>query len=79
MGRSRILSYRIEYFSPEWPRNSLGWLVFADDIAAHTNFYTVNSLQSDTYYLFIIRARNEQGYGAPSPASELVKTLCKYF
>jgi hypothetical protein len=74
-GRTKIISYRIEYFSPEWPRNSLGWVVLADDITAHTNFYTVNNLQSDTYYLFIVRARNEQGYGAPSPVSDLVKTL----
>jgi hypothetical protein len=25
-GRTKIISYRIEYFSPEWPRNSLGWV-----------------------------------------------------
>lgn len=75
VGRSRIISYRIEYFSPEWSRNSLGWVILADDIPAHKNLYTVNNLQSDTYYLFIVRGRNEQGYGAPSPVSDLVKTL----
>lgn len=75
-GRSKLVAYRIEYFSPEWSRNSLGWVILVDDIPAHTNFYTVSSLQPDTYYLFIVRARNEQGYGPPSPVSDLVKTLC---
>ena len=54
MGRSRILSYRMEYFSPEWPRNSLGWLVFADDIAAHTNFYTAYNLIHIIYLLYVL-------------------------
>ncbi len=34
----------------------------------------MNNLQPDTYYTFVVRARNDQGHGPPSPASDLIRT-----
>lgn len=70
-GHSPIRSYIIEYFSPEWP-NQNGWVTLAEDIVQTT--YTINSLQPDTYYIFVVRARNDQGYGPPSHPSDMIRT-----
>jgi hypothetical protein len=72
-GHSPIKSYTIEYFSPEWPVTT-GWTILADNVSP-VNSFLIENLQSDTYYTFIIRARNEQGFGPPSQVSDLVKTL----
>lgn len=73
-GHSPIRSYVIEYFSPEWPKYLPGWTLLIDNILP-INSYTVENLQSDTYYMFIVRARNDQGFGPPSQVSDLVKTM----
>jgi hypothetical protein len=75
-GHSPIRSYSIEYYSPEWSKQSAGWLILANDIYS-TNFKILNNnlLKPDTYYMFIVRARNDQGYGAPSQVSDIVKTF----
>lgn len=73
-GHSPIRSYMIEYFSPEWPSNSPGWIVLTDNIPAHVSSYLVENLTPDTYYMFMVRARNEQGHGPPSQVSDLVRT-----
>ena len=74
-GHSPLSSYTIEYFSPEWPKTLPGWLVAVESISATQNSFTVENLASDTYYMFMIRARNNQGYGPPSQVSDLTKTL----
>ena len=76
-GHSPIRSYAIEYFSPEWPKFLPGWTMLVDNISP-INSYTVENLQPDTYYMFIVRARNDQGYGPPSQVSDLIKTMCKF-
>jgi hypothetical protein len=73
-GHSQLVSYRLEYFSPEWPANILGWTVIVDECDANHNNYKISGLKPDTYYMFAVRARNEFGYGPPSPASDLIKT-----
>ena len=73
-GHSPLNSYTIEFFSPEWPKALPGWVVVAENIPAVSSF-TVENLQPDTYYMFMIRARNAQGYGPPSQVSDLTKTL----
>ena len=72
-GHSPLKSYTIEYFSPEWPVTT-GWTILADNVLP-VNSFLIENLQSDTYYMFIVRARNEQGFGPPSQVSDLVKTL----
>jgi roundabout axon guidance receptor 2 len=71
-GHSPIRSYTIEYFSPEWPKYLPGWVILADNVK--TTSFLVENLQPDTYYMFIVRARNDQGYGPPSQGSDLVRT-----
>jgi hypothetical protein len=73
-GHSPLKSYTIEYYSPEWPKSLPGWHILAENIPA-VNSFIVENLQPDTYYMFMVRAKNEQGYGPPSQASDLVKTL----
>lgn len=73
-GHSPIVLYTIEYFSPEWPETHPGWVVVAENLPGVSSF-TVNNLQPDTYYMFLVRAKNMQGYGPPSQVSELTKTL----
>jgi hypothetical protein len=76
-GHSQLVSYRIEYFSPEWSRSALGWTIIVDEVDANENDYKVTGLKPDTFYMFVVRARNEFGYGAPSQVSELTKTTSK--
>jgi len=73
-GHSPLVSYSIEYFSPQWPEHQPGWITAAKDLAVVGSF-TVENLQPDTFYMFMIRARNSQGYGPPSKVSDLIKTL----
>ena len=73
-GHSPLRSYSIEYFSPEWAQHLPGWTVLVEDVGPASSF-TVDNLQPDTYYMFVVRARNGQGAGPPSPVSDLVKTL----
>jgi hypothetical protein len=75
-GHSPLVSYTVEYFSPEWAKALPGWLVVADNIPSSSSTFTVENLLPDTYYMFMVRARNGQGYGPPSQASDLTKTLC---
>lgn len=77
-GHSPLVSYTIEFFSPEWPQRLPGWVVVAKDLPTVSSF-TVEGLVPDTYYMFMIRAKNSQGYGPPSKVSDLTKTLCKYY
>jgi hypothetical protein len=72
-GHSPIRAYSIEYYSPEWPTTT-GWTVLADNVAP-VDSYLIENLQPDTYYMFIVRARNEQGFGPPSQVSDLAKTM----
>jgi hypothetical protein len=76
-GHSPLVSYAIEYFSPEWPKTLPGWLVLVDNVPITASSYTIESLMPDTYYMFMIRARNSQGYGPPSQVSDLTKTSCE--
>lgn len=73
-GHSPIRAYMLEYFSPEWPDTLPGWTVLSDEIPAHVNSFIVENLSPDTYYMFMVRARNDQGYGPPSQVSDLVRT-----
>lgn len=73
-GHSLLVSYSIEYFSPEWSRNLPGWELLAENLSPLTNSFTVDNLLPDTYYTFIIRARNGHGFGSPSQRSDFVKT-----
>lgn len=73
-GHSPLLSYTIEFFSPEWPESLPGWKIAAKNIPAISS-YTIENLQPDTYYMFMVRARNTQGFGPPSQVSDLSKTL----
>lgn len=75
-GHSPVRAYALEYFSPEWPKTLPGWLLLDINIPPIGSF-TVDNLQPDTYYIFMVRARNDFGFGPPSPVSDLVKTLCK--
>jgi hypothetical protein len=74
-GHSPLRSYTLEYYSPEWQRSlSPGWLVLADNIEPSSTSYTVENLLPDTYYMFAVRGRNDQGFGPSSATSDLVKT-----
>lgn len=77
-----ILSYTIEYYSPEWTNKPMpGWEILARDIVLsstdQTLTYIVDNLQPDTYYSFVVRARNSLGYGPPSLKSDFVRTSGK--
>ncbi len=71
-GHSPIRSYTVEYFSPEWTKSAPGWTILAEAVTATS--FTVNNLQPDMYYMFVVRARNDQGYGPPSSPSDLIRT-----
>lgn len=73
-GHSKLVGFSIEYYSPEWSLNN-GWSMLTDNIPPLANFYTISDLIPDTYYMFIVRAKNEQGWGPPSQVSDLVRTL----
>lgn len=47
-----------------------------DDVAVT---FVVDGLQVDTYYAFVVRAKNALGFGPPSLPSEFVRTSCKFF
>ncbi|WAR04203.1 ROBO2-like protein [Mya arenaria] len=49
-----------------------GWMIASRDVV--TESYTVERLQSNVTYTFLVRAVNEQGVGYPSPVSESVRT-----
>ena len=83
-----VLAYSIEYYSPEWPATS-GWTLLQANIVANANTTTSSSssssssvsftvserLEADTFYTFVVRARNELGVGPPSQPSDLIRTL----
>ncbi|XP_018420477.1 PREDICTED: roundabout homolog 3 [Nanorana parkeri] len=68
-GSSQVTSYIIEAFS-----QSAGstWQTVADNVKVEK--HTVNGLNPNTIYLFIIRAVSSYGLSDPSPISEPVRT-----
>lgn len=73
-----VLTYTVEYYSPEWTMKPMpGWEVLAHDVLAGrdpTVTFVADALQPDTYYSFVVRARNALGFGPPSFKSDFVKT-----
>lgn len=72
-----ILSYTLEYYSPEWTLKTMpGWEILAENISplGVNVAFVAENLEPDTYYAFIVRARNAFGYGAPSQRSDFIKT-----
>lgn len=80
-----VLAYTIEFYSPEWTNKPMpGWELLARDIIPSTTTtdssstttitYLADNLQPDTYYSFVVRARNALGYGPPSLRSDFVRT-----
>lgn len=73
-GHSPVRSFLIEYYSPEWPSLLPGWTILIEEIPVHITSYQITNLSPDTYYMFTVRAKNSQGFGPPSPVSDLVRT-----
>ncbi|KAK3587010.1 hypothetical protein CHS0354_016990 [Potamilus streckersoni] len=69
-GGSSVFAFQVEYFGHGTTDT---WKVSSSNI--NTESYTVQELQLNTTYLFVVRAKNSQGLGPPSPPSELVRTL----
>ena len=49
-----------------------GWVIASRDVV--TESYTVDGLQPNVTYMFLVRAVNEEGVGSPSPVSDPVRT-----
>ncbi|CAJ0945089.1 unnamed protein product, partial [Mesorhabditis belari] len=71
-GASVITGYIIQYFSPDMGET---WFNVPD--AVTTTKHRVKGLRASSSYVFIVRAENEKGLGAPSEASLAIKTLDK--
>ncbi|XP_052564036.1 protein sax-3-like isoform X2 [Culex pipiens pallens] len=65
-----VTGYTVEYYSPD---DKDGWVRAVSRIAANTA--TITNLKPSTPYMFIVRAENVHGYSAPSPLSNLIRTL----
>lgn len=83
-----VLGYTLEFYSPEWTNKPMpGWEVLARDFLPSrsqissdqsTITFVAENLQPDTYYSFVVRARNALGYGPPSLKSDFVRTSGNY-
>ncbi|CAJ0583866.1 unnamed protein product, partial [Mesorhabditis spiculigera] len=71
-GASVITGYIIQYFSPEMGET---WFNVPDVIT--TTKHRVQNLRPSSSFVFIVRAENEKGLGAPSEASSAIQTLDK--
>ncbi|KAL5019774.1 hypothetical protein ScPMuIL_002666 [Solemya velum] len=72
-GGSPVFAYIIEYFSHKTPN---GWVIATESVEKES--YTVVGLKPNTPYIFVIRAKNSHGIGAPSPPSDVVDTPGRY-
>lgn len=72
--RPVIFIFKLNYVSVLIYSQSAGstWQTVADMVKVET--HTINSLQPNTVYLFIVRAVNAYGLSDPSPISEPVRT-----
>ncbi|KAK3107099.1 hypothetical protein FSP39_007139 [Pinctada imbricata] len=68
-GDSDVFAYIVEYFSHE---TTEGWIVASNSVSGSP--YTVTNLQPSTAYVFLVRAKNSNGIGAPSELSDPVIT-----
>lgn len=61
--------FPVEYHSSDLQS---GWVLAAHRVLTET--YTIQDLQPDSRYIFIVRAENSHGVGLPSPISEIIRT-----
>ncbi|XP_021709627.1 protein sax-3 isoform X2 [Aedes aegypti] len=64
-----VSGYLVEYYSPDEKK---GWI---RAIRVPGNTATITNLSPSTSYIFVVRAENAYGYSAPSPLSNLIRTL----
>ncbi|XP_072144305.1 roundabout homolog 1-like isoform X1 [Dermacentor andersoni] len=69
IGASSLKGYTIEYHSSDLQS---GWVLAAHRVLTET--YTIQDLQPDSRYIFIVRTENSHGVGLPSPISEIIRT-----
>ncbi|XP_058832674.1 roundabout homolog 2-like isoform X2 [Topomyia yanbarensis] len=65
-----VSGYSVEYYSPD---EKNGWVRAVTRVAGNTA--TITNLSPSTSYIFVVRAENPQGYSAPSPPSNAIRTL----
>ncbi|XP_055631811.1 protein sax-3 isoform X2 [Toxorhynchites rutilus septentrionalis] len=65
-----VAGYTVEYYSPD---EKSGWVRAISRVTGNTA--TITSLSPSTSYIFVVRAENAQGYSAPSPLSNVIRTL----
>lgn len=71
-GASPVSSYQVEYFAYGQFET---WQVAGSQYTSTD--VVIDKLSPNTTYVFLVRARNEQGLGGPSPLSDLIRTLEK--
>ncbi|XP_062711367.1 protein sax-3 isoform X2 [Aedes albopictus] len=64
-----VSGYMVEYYSPDEKK---GWI---RAVRVPGNTATITNLSPSTSYIFVVRAENAYGYSAPSPLSNLIRTL----
>ncbi|XP_058465055.1 roundabout homolog 2-like isoform X1 [Malaya genurostris] len=65
-----VSGYSVEYYSPD---EKDGWVRAISRVTGNTA--TITNLSPSTSYIFVIRAENPHGYSAPSPSSNVIRTL----
>ncbi|XP_062562195.1 protein sax-3 isoform X2 [Armigeres subalbatus] len=64
-----VNGYMVEYYSPDEKK---GWI---RALRVPGNTATITNLSPSTSYIFVVRAENAHGYSAPSPLSNVIRTL----
>lgn len=79
MSLVKINVIKTSYFSVEYYSSDLqsGWVVAAHRVPNET--CTLHNLRPDTRYMFLVRAENSYGLGAPSEMSDVVHTSGNFF
>ncbi|CAL1265716.1 unnamed protein product [Larinioides sclopetarius] len=70
MGSSPVIGYTVEYYSSDLQS---GWVLAAHQV--EREMYVASNLRPDTRYVFLVRAENSHGLSAPSPVSDVIRTL----
>ncbi|XP_055535063.1 roundabout homolog 2-like isoform X2 [Wyeomyia smithii] len=65
-----VSGYTVEFYSPD---EKNGWIRAVSRLAGNTA--TITNLSPSTAYIFVVRAENMYGYSAPSPPSNVIRTL----
>uniref|UniRef100_A0A5S6QST5 Uncharacterized protein n=1 Tax=Trichuris muris TaxID=70415 RepID=A0A5S6QST5_TRIMR len=69
MGASPVISYRIQYYSPE---SGQRWINVMDFVRSPVHI--VSMLRPSSAHVFVVRANNNHGTSEPSPFSAVVRT-----